>query len=1014
MTRTFYRTWFSSPSLRTLLFWLPAIFLTVFIPLFAGLPGTFARGEELTVKFGDQPILPAFGSVTGTWFYADARGGQYSSQLLLLGHNARGPNQEPCWEILADVAPGETITLTLAKAGRMSYSFQPLQGENHADCTSRIQDGSLIEEITLRGGSDQRAVTRINNITVLTEDGDHVGAVIEPQRRPQPRANLEKAGKLAGLTIENQTKLLTAVTEPVDCYPDMTNPLWEELVIWDWKMRDGIGTEKEPRTYLQAVQAMMTGLRAQLDDFLQVCDESQEELGKQFQERFDQLTAVLQNADKKSVNNDRDENYYKGYWLSAHRLRREMALAHPLFPKRPILFAKYVPGGLSHQLNQIYGYASRPGGGLFILEKPGRSNKTREIPTGLPLGSYMTPTLSYDGKTILFSFCAAPVKDPEPGVPESADRYYQVYSIGVDGSNLRQLTDGPYDHFAARFLPDGDIILSSTRRGGFHRCGSGPCPVYTISRMRPDGSDFRVLSWHETNEWDPFPTADGRLIYTRWDYVDRGATFYQNLWSMRPDGTDVRIYYGNNTFSPTGLWEAKAVPGSAKIMAVSGPHHGLSAGSVVLVDNTLGVDGAEPITRVTPEALFPEAEVPMPSIPPLPTRFDFDTPAVNFWDGNKPERPAERLTRTVENSRWPVHCFKSPQPFSEKQFLASYSFDKLLGEAGPNIPNQFGLYWCDTFGTRELLFRDPNISSLWGTVLEESAAAPIYRSTLPKSEPGEAPLPGRFFVRNVYENWPWKMPEGVKIKSLRIVQVLPKTTPNANQPKVGVPFASPGKQILGTVPVADDGSAYFEAPSRIPFLIQALDERGRMVQGMRSLIYAQPGETQSCTGCHEDRMSAAHTTSPASLPEHPSAITPGPSGSRPFSYPLLVQPVLDAKCVGCHNDERAEGGVNLTGTPEGEFSRSYNALMPLVSYSAWTLPEGNHEPMTTPGLLGTPASRLIELLDAGHYDVSLSDDDWERLCTWIDGSNALFYGTFQPDKQKIQQTGGTIDGPDLE
>ena len=970
------------------------------------LPGAFVQGGELTVKFGDRPILPAFGSVTGTWFYADAAEKEYSSQMLLIGHNAGGTNGEPCWEIVADAAPGETITVTLTQAAAqeqprpegLSYSLRTLRGDPRVDYKSGVRGDLFVEEITVRSGSDQRAAAKMDKIT----------SAIEPVRRPLPRADVAKAGNLAGLTIENQSKLLTAVTEPVDCYPDMTAPLWEELIVWDWKMRDGIGTENEPRTYLQAAAEQMEGIRAQLDDFLQVCDEGQEELGVQFQERFDRITQSLQNAEQE------DESAHEGYWLSAHRLRREIALAHPLFPKRPILFAKYVPGGLSHQLNQIYGFSSLPGGGLFILEDPGHSNATREIPTGLPLGSYMTPTLSYDAKTVLFSFCPAPQKDPQPGVPESANRYYQVYSIGVDGTGLRQLTDGPYDHFAARFLPDGDIILSSERRGGFHRCGSGPCPVYTISRMRPDGSDFQVLSWHETNEWDPFPTADGRLIYTRWDYVDRGATFYQNLWSMRPDGTDVRIYYGNNTFSPCGLWEAKAVPGSAKIMAVSGPHHGMSAGSIVLVDNTRGVDGAEPLTRVTPEVLYPEAEAPLPSIPPLPTRFDFDTPAVGFWDGNKPERPAERLTHTVGNSRWPVHCFKSPQPISEKQFLASYSFDKRLGEAGPNIPNQFGLYWCDAFGTRELLFRDPNISSLWGTVIDQTTPGPVYRSTLPESAPGSEPLPGRFFVRNVYENWPWKMPEGVKIKSLRIVQVLPKTTPNANQPMVGAPFASPGKQILGTVPVADDGSAYFEAPAKIPFLMQALDERGRMIQGMRSLIYAQPGETQSCTGCHEDRMSAAYTTSTAVLPETPSAIAPGPSGSRPFSYPLLVQPVLDAKCVSCHNDEKAEGNINLTGTPDGAFTKSYNALTPYVSYTAWGMPDGNKEPMTEPMELGVYDSRLTEILDAGHYDVSLSDDDWERLCTWIDGSNALFYGTFNPEKQKIQQTGGTIDGPDLE
>ena len=137
-------------------------------------------------------------------------------------------------------------------------------------------------------------------------------------------------------------------------------------------------------------------------------------------------------------------------------------------------------------------------------------------------------------------------------------------------------------------------VFSSTRRGGFHRCGRGPCPVFTLARMGPNGEDPHSISFHETHEWTPCLMPDGRLLYSRWDYVDRNGVLYQHLWTARPDGGGVRIYYGNNTWNPCGTWEARPVPDSTKVMAIAGPHHAMAAGSVVLIDTLKGIDGTAP------------------------------------------------------------------------------------------------------------------------------------------------------------------------------------------------------------------------------------------------------------------------------------------------------------------------------------------------------------------------------------------------------------------------------------
>jgi hypothetical protein len=758
-------------------------------------------------------------------------------------------------------------------------------------------------------------------------------------------------------------------------------------------MQDGIQTPREPRSYRQAIGKLVRQTGALVAERQRLGN-----LGPEEEEAWEAAKAAAA-CDVDAVSQD------EARWLELHRLRRRLVLSNPVLPGSPLLFLKHVPSIMSHQLTQVYGYCARPGGGLFELTEPGVSMRTRDLtPRGLEPGNFMTPEISFDGGKVLFAYC--PVQEA-PAAWDFNDRTrdlrYHLYELSLPSGVVRRLTRGDTDNFSPVMLPSGDVLFLSTRRGGYHRCGRGPCFVYTLARMGGDGQDTRSISFHETHEWDPCLLNDGRVVYTRWDYVDRNAVHYEQLWSARPDGTDARIYFGNNTWNPTGIWEARAIPGSSRVMAIAGPHHGMSAGSVILVDPTRGVDGPGPLTRLTPDVRFPESESPL-AFGPDPAAYDFDTPVEQYWRTPFQEPWAE-ASIPEEEKRWPGHCYKSPWPLSETCFIVSYSFDQLVGEPGPNLPNMFGLYFADSFGNKELLYRDPAISSLWARPLVSRKPPPEVEA--PVMHPGSDQ--GTFFVSNVGEGWP-SLPVDVPITHLRIIQVLLKTTPHADSPRVGVAFAAPGKQVLGTVPVEADGSAYFQAPARTPMLFQALDARGRAVQTMRSLVYLQPGENQSCVGCHEHRLTAPSAGSyPLALGRIPSTIQPGPDGSRPFSYPRLVQPVLNRHCVPCH-DGGEPGHPVLTGVPEGAFTKSYNALVSRVSFSAWNRPERNLEPMTEPLRFGALASPLRALLEEGHHEVELSAEEEERLHTWMD-VNALFYGTFNEEEQRKQLAGQVIEGP---
>lgn len=764
------------------------------------------------------------------------------------------------------------------------------------------------------------------------------------------------------------------------------DPAERAFIETDWRMQDGIDTPRQPATYSEAIvkaidrgDRLIAGVDSKQDDLVALVSS-----WNQIKREFGQSDGLSPQA-------------LQGLWHRVHTARRQILLTTALPRAGPIAFIKHVPSIFSHQLTQYYGSCARTGGGVFVLEAPGRSMRVRELAPSLPRGSFQHLDVSFDGRRILFSYCSVPT-DPK-NREQHPDRFFHLYQVNADGTNLKQLTSGNHDDFSPRFLPDGKILFVSTRRGGFHRCGRGPCPVYTLAVAEADGSSPRVISYHETHEWDPALLNDGRVVYTRWDYVDRNAVHYQQLWSARPDGSSVQIYFGNNTLNPVGIWEPRAIPGSPKIIATAAAHHAMTAGSIILLDTRQGVDGDKAIARLTPDALFPESEAPVLREAGKP----------GAW--HAPAGVTEKIAVPVEALRWPGHCYRSPWPISESLFLAAYSFDPLIGEPNANRPEMFGLYVVDVHGNKELLYRNEKVSSLWPMPLAPRLAPPA----LPNGGPSQEKREGTFFVQNIRTAWP-SLPD-VAIRQLRVLQVLPKSTPHINSPTVGLASASPGKQVLGTVPVEEDGSAYFRAPAGIPLSFQALDEQGQAVQIMRSLTYLQPGEQATCIGCHEHRTTApAAGQRPSALSREPSVIRPGPDGSNPLSYPLLVQPVLDARCVSCHHSKKPEGGVILTGEPQGSFSRSYNELVKRVPFAAWgngLSMAANSEPLTRPDHFGARGSKLMKALLAGHYDVKLTPDEIERLVTWMD-ANALFYGTFDEKDQARQRRGERIEGPKIE
>lgn len=699
-------------------------------------------------------------------------------------------------------------------------------------------------------------------------------------------------------------------------------------------------------------------------------------------ERLEFLSAAMAQA------GDSAERW-RGLYQEVRWAKRQIALANPLLDFGPLLFCKRVPTSYSHLVMQYYGFRAQPGGGLFVLERPGHSLACRDLFAGrLTPGNVLEPRLSYDGRRIVFSY-VTPSSHVGAVAVESLDNsadegFYHVWTANVDGSDLRQLTFGPYDDLMPCWLPDGGIAFSSTRRKGYARCFGGQFSqrwhVYTMHRMQDDGSGMRILSVHDTNEWFPTVLHTGHILYSRWDYIDRDAVTHQNLWAMRPDGTNPVAVWGNATSAPHCAFQAQPIPNSAKILFTASAHHSITAGSLVMVDPSVSDNDHAAIVRLTPEIPFPEAE-------------SMDIP----------------------------QYYTAPWPLSEKYFLTAYSPTPLVWEPGANARNSLGLYLLDARGNRELLYRDPEIGSTNPCPLASRPMPPAISSPLPT----DAEPTGEMYLTDVYTGL-GDIPRG-SIRELRVVQILPKITNIADAPRIGLAREENARAILGTVPVEADGSAKFVVPALKPLLFQALDENGFAYQTMRTITYVQPGERVACFGCHESRLTAPTNRAALALHRPASPIEPGEFGGRPFSYVEMVQPIWDQHCVRCHGPEKKDGQIDLSGKPKDGFSESYWALCggvdfwgagtnPNTAATAW-VPRfgGRNQIQVTPpgGLYGARGSRLMKLLSSRHYDAQLTPDELRRVAAWID-CNAIFYGAYRPEDQARQLRGEPLSMPEVQ
>jgi hypothetical protein len=697
---------------------------------------------------------------------------------------------------------------------------------------------------------------------------------------------------------------------------------------------------------------------------------------KLFEQRLEELkksqatrTSTLSKAAVTTPEND--------IYTAAQQLNSEIMMASPGIDFTDLIFIErgiLVPGSEidgDHMCDQYYGHNARTGGGMFILKNFATSPQKVNIMNGLTVpdgtnkgkqmssGTFLSPDLSYDGKTIVFAWSSGGKDKWKP------ENRFNIFSVNVDGTNLKRITDGDFDDIHPCWLPSGRIVFISTRRTGYGRCHGRSVPTYTLYSMKPDGSDIICISYHETNEWHPSVDNNGALIFSRWDYIDRDFSAAHHLWFCNPDGTNPRSWGGNYSYPlntlgsgtfkderssrPWAEFNGRAIPNSSsKVIATAGPHHGQAFGSLVLIDFNIPDDNRmAQITRITPDAPFPEGSTP--------------------WRAGY-----------VYGTAWPL---------SESSYLCNYNNSLII---------------LDKSGSKQELYKttsDPNLRPIYPIPLRSRTKPPALAVKTYQGERWTPSAPkATLSVLNVNITDSYaKLPAGVMIKSMRIIQVLAKCTPLADNPRIGYGSQDNARMVLGTVPVESDGSVYCEAPVGKPIYFQLLDDKGMAVQSMRSVTFVHPGEQLTCTGCHESKWDATPAITPIATQREPSKISPEVGGVEPVNFYRLVKPIFDQKCQSCHAQ-----------TGKGPRDMSYSALEPYTFYymgggDNWIVNHGGSR--NTPGKFGSGYARMGKaMLSDTHTkaraDGKFTEEDMKKVTLWLDCNSDELGTYYDVDLQK--------------
>ncbi|HJN12406.1 MAG TPA: discoidin domain-containing protein [Pirellulaceae bacterium] len=533
-------------------------------------------------------------------------------------------------------------------------------------------------------------------------------------------------------------------------------------------------------------------------------------------------------------------------------------------------------------------------------------------------GGIRDPVVHYDGRKILFSY------------REGGNCQYHLYEIDLDGGNLRQLTDGPYDDIEPCYLPDGKIVFVSSRCNRWVQCWL--TKVAVLHRCDADGSNIRAISANLEHDNTPWPMPDGRVLYQRWEYVDRSQVDYHHLWTTNPDGTRQMVFYGN-MHPGTLMIDAKPIPDSRKVVAIFSPGHGRREheGIVTVVDPQNGPDDRS---------------------------------------------SARSITRGAN--------YRDPWALSEETFIAAQGQRIVLLDAAGVSQELFHVSSAEAAAGLECHEPRPVIRRLREPVISDRTNA--ERTT------GEVVLVDVYKGRNMEGVKRGEIKKLLVIESLpkpiNFTGGMDPLTYGGSftlERVLGTVPVEPDGSAYVELPALR--AVFFVA-------LDENDLAVKRMQSFLSVQPGEVTSCVGCHEKRSETFLPSADLLAIARPA--SRIEPIDNCPDVFDFPRDIQPILDTLCLDCHGYQKTQRGgpyagkVLLAGDRGPMFSHAYFTM---TVRRLFTDNRNQAKSNYSPRSLGSSASRILKMLDGSHYGVQATSRQEQMLRLWIE-VGAPYPGTY--------------------
>jgi mono/diheme cytochrome c family protein len=430
---------------------------------------------------------------------------------------------------------------------------------------------------------------------------------------------------------------------------------------------------------------------------------------------------------------------------------------------------------------------------------------------------------------------------------------------------------------------------------------------------------------------------DGRVLFTRWEYIDRDLTYRQSLWTQNPDGRHYQLFFGNTVRSVGMFWQARPVPGHRNlVVATFAPHHAWPHGAIGLIQNRLGLEAPRDrgYSWITQE--FPEIR------------------DLSF--------------------RW---SYRDPFPVGDHQFLVAYG-----GGAGDS--GRFALYLLDLCDNKQPVYRDPQ-QGCYGPLPLRPRKVPPRLAALEHQQQsaGDEAQWGTVLVADVYRGLPGI--ERGRVKQIQIMEQMRKTADLTSREIYFQVLDAEGRELqrmtsaMQLMPGETQtcigcheprNMAPFPKSEQMPAAFRRPPSRPEPpAWGNRGIVdfvkVVQPVLDEYCVECH----SGADPDGGYDL-----------SGDETRLFNMAYDNLLGRSRSYRQHD--MDSGEML---PE-EAAKG----RPLVHFY-WLLrtPTAVNRPLWT----GSHASRLLEYIETDHCGRMIPPTDRQRIYLWID-ANVPYYATY--------------------